>query len=66
VVDGYVYHRKGRNGENKRKPKMVDKGGGVEVVLRFKRGPQGGGGGFQRTWRSGLSGNLTERKLMAV
>jgi hypothetical protein len=36
------------------------------VVLRFKRGPQGGGGGFQRTWRWGLSGNLTERKLMAV
>jgi hypothetical protein len=24
------------------------------------------GGGVQRTWRSGLSGNLTERKLMAV
>jgi hypothetical protein len=27
---------------------------------------RGGGGGFKRTWWWGLSGNLTERKLMAV
>ncbi len=30
------------DGTEKRKSKMVDKGGGVEVVWRFKRVPQGG------------------------
>lgn len=33
------------DGTEKKRPKMVDKGGGVEVVWRFKRVPQEGSNG---------------------